>query len=94
MQSDTRIRDISLHVKTLANNVDFLNIDSQFEYTNSEFNVEVDIENPIFKLGMCFSNTKELKEVVRNYAIKNGRQMRFIENTPNRLRAMCSNVCD
>ncbi|KAK3440773.1 hypothetical protein EUGRSUZ_B01037 [Eucalyptus grandis] len=64
------------------------------EYTHPKFNAEVDMENPVFKLGMCFSNAEEFRKAVRNHAIKNGRKVRFVKNTPNKLRAVCSNGCD
>ncbi|XP_048140277.1 uncharacterized protein LOC125316306 [Rhodamnia argentea] len=52
----------------------FLNMGSQVEYIHPKFDAEVDMENPTFKLEMCFSNAKEFRGVVRNYAIKNGKQ--------------------
>ncbi|KAL3744004.1 hypothetical protein ACJRO7_013281 [Eucalyptus globulus] len=93
MERDMEIGDISLYVDVLADNADFLNKNSENEYTHPEFNAEVDMENPTFKLGMCFSNAKEFREAVRNHAIKNGRNVRFVKNTPNKLRAMCSEGC-
>jgi len=66
------MEDISLHEDILFDNVDILNITSQVEYTHIKFIAEVDM-NLIIILGMCFSNAKEFREIVRNYAIKNGR---------------------
>ncbi|KAL3753889.1 hypothetical protein ACJRO7_001174 [Eucalyptus globulus] len=91
---DMDVGDNSLYVDALVDNVDFLNISSQNEYTYPEFNAEIDMENPIFKLGMCFSNAKEFREAIRNYAIKNGRQVRFTKSAQNKLRVVCSEGCD
>ncbi|XP_030525043.2 uncharacterized protein LOC115737179 [Rhodamnia argentea] len=89
MRSDIEVGDISLYANASSDNVDFLNMDSQFEYTHPEFNADVDME----KLGMCFSNAKEFREAIKNYAIKNGRQVRFAKNAPNKVRAVCSEGC-
>ncbi|KAI3410640.1 uncharacterized protein J3R85_018644 [Psidium guajava] len=94
MQRDMEVGDISLYADMSSDNVDFLNMDSQFEYTHPEFNVDVDMENPTFKLGMCFSNAKEFSEAIKNYAIKNRRQVRFVKNAPNKVRVVCSDGCD
>jgi len=91
---DMDVGDNSLYVDALVDNVDFLNISSQNEYTYPELNAEIDMENPVFKLGMCFSNAKEFREAIRNYAIKNGRQVRFTKSAQNKLRVVCSEGCD
>ncbi|XP_048131469.1 uncharacterized protein LOC115733779 [Rhodamnia argentea] len=93
MRRDTEVGDVGLYVDTLSDNVDLLNVDSQVEYTHPEFDAEVDMENPTFKLGMCFSNAKEFRGAVRNYAIKNEKQVRFTKNAPNKLRAVCFDGC-
>ncbi|XP_048134001.1 uncharacterized protein LOC115749150 [Rhodamnia argentea] len=84
IRSVIEVGDISLNANTSSDNADFLNMDSQFEYTHPEFNADVDMENPTFKLGMCFSNAKEFREAIKNYAIKNGRRVRFAKNAPNK----------
>lgn len=67
---------------------------SQIEYRHLEFNVEVNMENNVFELGMCFINAKGFREVVENYAVKNGKRVRFIKNEPIKLRAICSKSSD
>jgi len=94
MEGDMEVGDISQYVDVLADNVNFLEMDGKNEYTHPEFNAKVDMENPVFKLGMCFSNAEEFKKAVRNHAIKNGRKVRFVKNTHNKLRAVCSDGCD
>lgn len=94
MKRDVEVGGIGLHVDTSSDSIDFLNISSQVEFTLLKFNVEVDMENTIFKLGMCFSNTKEFREAVRNYVMKNGRRVRFAQNGPNKLRTVYYDGCD
>ncbi|XP_039162931.1 uncharacterized protein LOC120290646 [Eucalyptus grandis] len=95
MERDMEIGDISLYVDVLADNADFLNKNSENEYTHPEFNAKVDMENPTFKLGMCFSNVKEFREAVRNHAIKNGRKVRGVELKKLLWKAaMATRVCD
>ncbi|KAL3734807.1 hypothetical protein ACJRO7_024047 [Eucalyptus globulus] len=94
MERDMKVGDISQYVDVLTDNVDFLNMNDENEYTHPEFNAKVDMENPIFKLGMCFSNAEEFRKAIRNHAIKNGRKMRFVKNTPNKLSAVCYDGCD
>lgn len=53
--------------------------------THLEFNAKVDMKNHVFKLGMCFSNAEEFREAVTNH-VKNGRNVRFVKNTPHNLR--------
>lgn len=67
---------------------------SQNEYRHLEFNAGVDMENRVFRLGVCFINVEEFREAVGNYAMKKGRRVRFIKNEPNKLRVVCSKSFD
>ncbi|KAF4401128.1 hypothetical protein G4B88_013969 [Cannabis sativa] len=50
------------------------------------FNPAIDMKNPIFHLRMVFASKKVVKEALREYAIKNGRQIRFVKNDKRRIR--------
>lgn len=45
-----------------------------------EFNDEVDMKNPQFRIGIKFRSFKEFKEAVKNYGIKNRYVMNFKPN--------------
>ncbi|XP_039140504.1 uncharacterized protein LOC120277718 [Dioscorea cayenensis subsp. rotundata] len=46
----------------------------------AEFNEEVDMRNPQFKIGMKFRSFKQFKDPVKNYGIKNRYSMKFKPN--------------
>jgi hypothetical protein len=52
------------------------------------------MSNPEFKLGMIFSDNKELKEAIRAYKIKWGFPLKFKKNEPKRVRVICAEGCD
>ncbi|XP_039166588.1 uncharacterized protein LOC104417970 [Eucalyptus grandis] len=94
MERDMEVGDISQYVDVLADNVDFLNMNGENEYTHPEFNAEVDMENPVFKLGMCFSNAEEFRKAVRNHAIKNGRKVRALHVPQISTKWLANKYCD
>jgi hypothetical protein len=55
-------------------------------------NPEVDMDNPISRLGMKFSGVEELRRVVSTYSIKNGKEVKK-KNDRRRLHAHCSHGC-
>ncbi|XP_062104108.1 uncharacterized protein LOC133815269 [Humulus lupulus] len=58
----------------------------------TEFKADVDIEKPVFKLGLVFSSGAVFKQAVREYAIMNGKDISFKKNDPHRVRVVCRGV--
>lgn len=59
-----------------------------------EFNPKTDMSNPVFKLGMLFSNNKVLKEAVLTYAVLSGRGSIWLQkNKAVRVRFKCAEGC-
>jgi len=44
-----------------------------------------------FELGQIFPGASEFKTAVRNYAVKNVKDIKFVKNDPDRVRAACKN---
>ncbi|XP_039145858.1 uncharacterized protein LOC120283285 [Dioscorea cayenensis subsp. rotundata] len=59
----------------------------------AEFNNEVDIKNPQFKIGMKFGSFKQFREAVRSYGIKNRYVMKFKPNNKKKCKAFCTKGC-
>uniref|UniRef100_A0ACD5WYC4 Uncharacterized protein n=1 Tax=Avena sativa TaxID=4498 RepID=A0ACD5WYC4_AVESA len=59
-----------------------------------EFNPEVDMDNPIFKIGMVFSGVEEARKALASYTIRNRVRIRKIKNDKRRLEAICDGDCD
>ncbi|KAF4372883.1 hypothetical protein F8388_004093 [Cannabis sativa] len=57
-----------------------------------EFNVDVDMKNTSFEVGLVFSSGKEFKDVVKEYAIMNGKEIFFKVNDSHRVRAKCKGI--
>ena len=57
------------------------------------FNAEVDMKNPEFKLGMVFSDVKELRKALQNYSIRNRLKVHKKKNEPGRIHAVCKPGC-
>lgn len=51
---------------------------------------DIDMVNPKFKVVLLFTSAVEFKAVVREYAVKNGRNVKFIKNEKDIVRVMCS----
>jgi MuDR family transposase len=54
-----------------------------------EFNANADMANPEFKVGMIFGSFKEFKCAVKEYAIKNRRNIQFEKNDIVRVKVVC-----
>lgn len=57
------------------------------------FNPEVDMNNPIFRVGMVFSDVKELRLALAAYSIRNRVKVKKIRNEQGRLEAICKPGC-
>lgn len=68
-------------------------INSIDDDSTPKFNPSTDMANPRFRLLMEFSNIKILKEAVRQYSIKNSRQIRYLKNDLRRIRVVCQEGC-
>jgi hypothetical protein len=53
------------------------------------FNAAVDMTNPEFKMGMTFSDVKELRNALQTYSIRNRVPVHKIRNEPKRIEAVC-----
>uniref|UniRef100_A0ACD5V7V4 Uncharacterized protein n=1 Tax=Avena sativa TaxID=4498 RepID=A0ACD5V7V4_AVESA len=58
------------------------------------FNPEVDMDNPIFKIGMVFSGVEEARKALAAYTIRNRVQIKKMKNDKRRLEAVCDGDCD
>ncbi|XP_058209741.1 uncharacterized protein LOC131322424 [Rhododendron vialii] len=65
--------------------------DDEVKDKNPEFRVEIDMGNVKFCPGMKFSNAKEFREAVIKYAIKKGKDIKFVKNETTRIKAICAN---
>ena len=54
-----------------------------------EFRPDVDMKNPVFKLGMVFPDAASFKAAIREYAIQQGKNIYFKKNDKNRVRGEC-----
>ncbi|CAN6558228.1 unnamed protein product [Malus baccata var. baccata] len=50
---------------------------------------DTDLRNPEFRLGMQFANKAEVKEAIKEWAIINGREVKFVKDDKIRVRAKC-----
>jgi hypothetical protein len=57
------------------------------------FNPEVDMDNPIFRLGLKFSGVEELRKAVTTYGIRHRKLLKKTKNDKRRLHAHCSPGC-
>lgn len=55
--------------------------------------IEVDIQDPEFKLGMIFANVTDVRAVVREHAIQNARKIFFAKNLSNNIQEKCEEPC-
>ncbi|KAJ1693179.1 hypothetical protein LUZ63_009877 [Rhynchospora breviuscula] len=58
-----------------------------------EFNAVVDMSNPQFQIGMVFGSFDEFKSAIKEYAIKQRRNIHFKKNDTVRVKAICKNGC-
>ena len=55
-----------------------------------KFRKDTDMENPIFRLGQIFNSNIVFKQAVKEHAIREGRKIRFMQNEPDIVRAVCT----
>ncbi|KAI5338863.1 hypothetical protein L3X38_018135 [Prunus dulcis] len=53
------------------------------------YNHETDKQNPVFDIGMIFSDYKVFKEAVREYCLLSGKEVTFTRNEKYELKAVC-----
>ena len=56
---------------------------------NQDFNPEVDMNNPVFRIGMLFSTVFIFRDAIRAHAMKNRRAVKFDFNDKNKIKASC-----
>ncbi|CAN6354379.1 unnamed protein product [Urochloa humidicola] len=57
------------------------------------FRADIDMQNPIFRVGMVFSNVRELRQAVDAYSIKNRRPIKKVRNEKKKIEAICVGDC-
>jgi hypothetical protein len=57
------------------------------------FNPVVDMDNPIFKVGMVFSDVQELRLALTAYSVRNRVKVHKLKNDRRRLDAVCKPGC-
>lgn len=57
------------------------------------FRADIDMNNPIFRVGMIFADIIELRKAVDAYSLKNRRPIQKVRNEKNRLEAVCKQGC-
>ncbi|KAF4347934.1 hypothetical protein G4B88_010189 [Cannabis sativa] len=57
-----------------------------------EFRPETDMGKAIFDLGLSFASGKLFKQAIREYALREGKDIFFKKNDPHRVRAQCKGV--
>ncbi|XP_058198332.1 uncharacterized protein LOC131313848 [Rhododendron vialii] len=63
------------------------------EHQFKKFRIEHDNENLKFEVGMKFSSAADFKVAVKQHAIKNQRNVKFVKNDKTRVRARCQTGC-
>ncbi|XP_024313354.1 uncharacterized protein LOC112269993 [Brachypodium distachyon] len=61
----------------------------QKKFNFSEFNKDVDMENPKFRVGQIFANIQMLRQALSSYCVKNRVQVKKLRNEKKRLEATC-----
>ncbi|KAH7834888.1 hypothetical protein Vadar_020699 [Vaccinium darrowii] len=57
------------------------------------FNEQSDMGNPVFIRGMEFKTHSLFRDAVKEYAIKHGKQIRFLKSDREKVRAVCKKGC-
>ena len=65
----------------------------QLKYKFKEFNPEVDMETPVFKIGMFFSSMPEFRKALNAYSVNERVKLRKPRNDATRLDALCVHGC-
>ena len=58
-----------------------------------EFVSDTNMANPKFSVGLLFTCATEFRAAVRECAIKNGRNVKFVKNEKDKVRVVCSKGC-
>lgn len=58
-----------------------------------QFVGDTDMTNLEFSVGLLFTCAIEFRDVVKEYAIKNGRNVKFIKNENDKVRIVCLKGC-
>ena len=58
-----------------------------------EFVSDTNMANPKFSIGLLFTCATEFRAAVRECAIKNGRNVKFVKNEKDKVRVVCSKGC-
>lgn len=62
---------------------------TQFHNNFPVFNEKVDMADPQFQLGLCFTDAALFRSAIRQHSIVNGRDIRFSKNEKNKVQAVC-----
>ncbi|XBI90054.1 hypothetical protein VPH35_027767 [Triticum aestivum] len=65
----------------------------KLKYTFRTFNAEMDMSNPIFRVGQVFGEMKELREAVTAYTVKNRVKIIKARNEAERFNGVCQPDC-
>jgi hypothetical protein len=57
------------------------------------FDLEIDMDNPTFRLGMLFSGVEEVRKALSTYSIRNRVKITKVRNERRRLEAICVPGC-
>ena len=66
---------------------------SKMRYTFKAYNPAVDLNNPIFSVGLVFGDMKELRMALDAYTVRNRVKIFKPRNESERLNAVCSQGC-
>ncbi|CAL5094176.1 unnamed protein product [Urochloa decumbens] len=67
--------------------------DEGINFGFNTFRADIDMQNPIFRVGMVFSNVRELRQAVDAYSIKNRHPIKKIRNEKKKIEAICVGEC-
>ncbi|XP_058183731.1 uncharacterized protein LOC131301443 [Rhododendron vialii] len=67
--------------------------DEEAREEHDQFNSNIDMADPKFKVGMIFSTSKLFKDVVKEHAIKTAKAIKLVKIDSRRVRAACKKPC-
>ncbi|KAM0866610.1 hypothetical protein ACQ4PT_042521 [Festuca glaucescens] len=65
----------------------------KLKYKFGTFNPQVDMDNPVFKVGMSFSDVNEFRAALNSYSIRNRKKINKTRNEIKRVNACCQEGC-
>ncbi|KAM0886359.1 hypothetical protein ACQ4PT_029736 [Festuca glaucescens] len=65
----------------------------KLKYKFGTFNPQVDMDNPIFKVGMEFSDVNEFRAALNSYSVRNRKKINKTRNEKIRVNACCEEGC-